>query len=94
LEEIVGQRKVQVIGWSKAIDWRSKFDWNEIIDWKLGIGRGGVIDRKLHPLCMVHNTYPVGVLGRTGSMGLGSCLRFLWSICGSRGKWREYACRQ
>ncbi|PMD52055.1 uncharacterized protein K444DRAFT_250927 [Hyaloscypha bicolor E] len=69
-KEIVGQREVQVIGWSKAIDWRSKFDW------KLGIGRGGVIDRKLHPLCMVHNTDPIGGLGWTGKFGPGVMVAF------------------
>ena len=75
-KEIVGQRKVQVIGWSEAIDWRSKFDWGEIIDWKLGIGWGGVIDRRLHPLCMVHNTDFIGGLGRTGKHGPGAIVAF------------------
>ena len=75
-KEIVGQRKVQVFGWSEAIDWRSKFDWGEIIDWKLGIGWGGVIDRRLHPLCMVHNTDFIGGLGRTGKHGPGAIVAF------------------
>jgi hypothetical protein len=75
-KDIVGQREVQAIGWSEAIDWKSKFGWNEIIDWKLGIGRGGVIDRKLHPLCMVHNTDPIGGLGRTGKFGPGVMVAF------------------
>jgi hypothetical protein len=75
-KEIVGQRKVLVIGWSEAIDLEVEVDWGEIIDWKLGIGRGGVIDRRLHPLCIVHNTDLIGGLGRTGKHGPGVMVAF------------------
>jgi hypothetical protein len=68
-------RSLPLVG-VKQLIWRSKFDWGEIIDWKLGIGRSGVSDRRLHPLCIVHNTDLIGGLGRTGKHGPGVMAAF------------------